>query len=812
MVSGGILKRLVLLAVALFGATSFAKMELPPTLTTDLEVEEWSSFVRQMVPEVTTSSSHAIDAPNSKSLVNYIRREQKLVEELKKDASFMAEAERRPPLQILKISRLQSEMMVGRTMNPAWKGLLDSHGFAAMLDSNRGWYEDQLRSSFEKWPEKTAISFFSGWATMILQSQRSALSEPDIKARWAKIKELLKDKDIEEIRGRFKAHLYGIDKPDWVLADLDKAVEEMADFEENVAVEIERLFADEDSWVLHADLSQKLSNFIGDRPQIKKYVKFLKSRFERMYVDPNGFVENDKAVHNLILREIPPYLAIYRGCVGNDCSTTQSWAFPYNPYERNWWIENEAGKHLGYVSGAITLVQGVSCLYIRDVAGPGLKEHDNELVLNGLFLAKEKYGVSQMTIMPKVFTNQNHTKAQEYELYNYANDRTLEVRQEFQDERIREILKQQESSKANYDDVKAHTAVRQLTFGPEDLEKFRTESLEYKAEKIEDPRKDPDRLWSFLTSAVGANSTASLKYIFPDEALDFPALMATLRNADKKPVAEFEKDVAKFFQKYNLPFSNNLARRHETLFQAGHLAAPDAFSDPTNIRQSARFVMDLIWRSASPELAIPYLNEHAEAVQSSSLFQRALATTFARGQQADLQKIKILCKTKLHFGDLGLTRPQISTLLISLCSEQTTFWAAEELITTSKQIKERDSLYVTAIQRMAKFLDNHNEAKDEGLSEQAAALFNKLGRFTATNGFNWAGVVRELETTLLEDENIKITFPIALTYLRQNGKQNDVQDRARKILRDNINNPEVPSEWRLEAGWFRCEDSLARAK
>ena len=545
----GLLLGLLLVA----GSPTWAKMELPPELRDEVDIQAFAAKLRKLIPEISVGNKKLQLADGSSALDLHIDLEQNLLASLKKDPEFVRLAEARPPLQIFSFQRFTRIETRGIAMAHAWTEFLRDNNYRSDADEDR--VIQELNDLFEQWPKLATNGFFSGWASLLTASERNVLREPNPIKRWAAIKNLLKTKSMHQLRDQFQASRFGVGKAAWTWAHLDKVVQAMVANENRILVLVQELnperSAKGESWLLADNLTDwfDLPSFRG---RTAKLLQDLKIQALRLYADPRAVTVQDKVERELIMRELPPYLAIYRGCVGRDCSTTASWAYSYSPMERTWWIEDRQGRHLGYASGTITRLNGEPCLYIKDVTGPYIEPGDVELILDGFYRAAADYGARHLTIMNDAFTAQNHYPSQAKELMTYNRNISEVVKQEFVDQRIREkFLGVQGFSDGTYDSVTKHTMVRHITSAPRGLPEVKAVKLSGQIGQA-DPNKNPAALWNMLLEAVNLNELVWLESTYT-EKVDWESVVASLRNENRLPVERFHQDVEEKFTRFKLP-------------------------------------------------------------------------------------------------------------------------------------------------------------------------------------------------------------------------------------------------------------------
>ena len=95
------------------------------------------------------------------------------------------------------------------------------------------------------------------------------------------------------------------------------------------------------------------------------------------------------------LIEIPPSLSIFRGCAGNDCSTSSEFAITNDPNERVFLVFGEDKKLKGYLQGTLLDVEGRPSFYIITVNGPHLSEADTKAAVAGIQRSLKEIGAEQ---------------------------------------------------------------------------------------------------------------------------------------------------------------------------------------------------------------------------------------------------------------------------------------------------------------------------------------------------------------------------------------------------------------------------------
>lgn len=90
--------------------------------------------------------------------------------------------------------------------------------------------------------------------------------------------------------------------------------------------------------------------------------------------------------------EVHPDLAVLRGFVGNDCSTSVSFGFPYSPYERTYYVTDSEYRFLGYIALSLVEFQGERSIFFHTIAGPNITHAMADMLVRGFYQMRETIG------------------------------------------------------------------------------------------------------------------------------------------------------------------------------------------------------------------------------------------------------------------------------------------------------------------------------------------------------------------------------------------------------------------------------------
>ena len=96
-----------------------------------------------------------------------------------------------------------------------------------------------------------------------------------------------------------------------------------------------------------------------------------------------GTVQSVPIARHLKLVEVHPYLGIFRGYVGSDCSLECAFGFPNNPNYRVFFILNQKGEDIGYVTGEkVFLPDRSTAFFINTINGLKVSGATTEIIFS----------------------------------------------------------------------------------------------------------------------------------------------------------------------------------------------------------------------------------------------------------------------------------------------------------------------------------------------------------------------------------------------------------------------------------------------
>ena len=178
----------------------------------------------------------------------------------------------------------------------------------------------------------------------------------------------------------------------------------------------------------------------------KRVVKrFLHTRLRRIGRDVSSHKktiteEASESGVELTLREVHPHLGIFRGNIGDDCGTSNSFGFANSPNERVFFILNNKGEDVGYLNGTtVELPSGEKAFFVNTISGKRVSGTMTESIFSSLVIdeVKDALGVREIVLLGEQNTrNINFSIIQNV----YGQSRGRAVRVYFPDEEVRRVI------------------------------------------------------------------------------------------------------------------------------------------------------------------------------------------------------------------------------------------------------------------------------------------------------------------------------------------------------------------------------------
>lgn len=327
--------------------------------------------------------------------------------------------------------------------------------------------------------------------------------------------------------------------------------------------------------------------------------------------------------------EVHPYLGINRGCIGGDCSTSNSPMFPYSPNEHVFFIQNSNGQFVGYITATRVKQKETPSLYIKDITGPNLSPALLESILHVLHNSLHLYGVKQLILARPDFTNSqnNHIPLREVlGRYNKGKLESLVI----PDAKIRNSIGSNYNifrSTMSYDDPKNHSTG--VIFQPNATIASRV-TQRVSQEKL--PVLDAKALSKLILEGI---NTYALK--MPNEVhltvgagpLNVGELTNALqifKNQSALPLTQYYQSVAAYLKTLGIKMTPQFIQQNESLFYFGHLNAPDSFTTKNEKLRSysERYFGYIVRDGKHPMTMLTFFKKNGSEIEKTSTFQEIL--------------------------------------------------------------------------------------------------------------------------------------------------------------------------------------------
>jgi hypothetical protein len=302
-----------------------------------------------------------------------------------------------------------------------------------------------------------------------------------------------------------------------------------------------------------------------------------------------------KATEPVILKEVTPREAIFRGCTGGDCSSQYSFPYPNDPHERVFFIYDKNEKLKGYVSSTEVEVEGKKSLYVITISGNRVNAGDTEIVLLGLDQAqiKKELGVSQI-ILPNsenILDLINFMEIRGVYQKHVEHKKTIPIKYYDQFLRLGIEKFKSDNNTHDYDHMKRNNAG--VILSEDHNNKIQPENV--KVREIELPSEPFKDL--HLTQGEALEFALDMNYLGRDSLVNriiklqgidkktFNHVLKLLENPEHDTVEQFYKELSKTESSWGISFQNK-----EYLLRCGLINASNAFGE-NHIENTAKWIL-----------------------------------------------------------------------------------------------------------------------------------------------------------------------------------------------------------------------------
>ncbi len=244
---------------------------------------------------------------------------------------------------------------------------------------------------------------------------------------------------------------------------------------------------DEHQYMPILDYSKSKSKDADDfRTEIKRQMtKAHAEIIDNIY--SSGLQMELRAGDQITIREVHPNIAILRGYVGNDCSTSFSPGFVFTPYDRYFYVFDKDNSVLGYVGISMVKIKKDNVVFLHTIQGPDFTEAQVDLVMRGLTKSLSAFNATQIVLAEdsNISANVNFEPIRKTMMQAVAGVSPQEVK--WLDKPYREFIALWDST-MTYDDPDRNRLGRALTY-KDDVVSVQIQQTPFKAE-FEKPTTD----------------------------------------------------------------------------------------------------------------------------------------------------------------------------------------------------------------------------------------------------------------------------------------------------------------------------------
>jgi hypothetical protein len=647
-------------------------MQMPEALQSRAEQIQYLLYLQSEIPALFEQG-----AEYDVNFFSLIEDQNHLVAELKKDRDYLRLASRRPPLAEIQINLAENKKTQNRVFDP--KALVDAIEAAGLrADENFQSQWDELMSHI------VDAQQLQGLMTGII-----GLYPAELKAQGFKLKtnlervEFLRAHPIENsvLRSKFKGEKFGLNADNLKWSEVYK----LAELWTRTELELAKHIFVGGSVVEQFDVGRE------QQSAIDKIRESLLTQFSQKH---NGaaIVETVPALRMV---EVPPYIGIFRGLVGGDCSTSMTFPFVYMPNERTYFIYSTGGHILGYLQGTLVKAEDRTQFYVHTISGSELSNRHIQLAMHGLAKAAGELGFDKLLLPPKARIYQNINYVSIHNALYPLLMAQEPVAMSYPDGEFREWLltiKMTNGVGGGYDTEQANPTGHHVKVNNELLTQVQTEVSESKfptTMKLRRTLTRSDAILAVLDLLAGQQSEVARNTlqnainevqdgVNQAQAMNFglrqqvatqilEPFQITLRedgslpvhdhlsNSNRYQLQDYYNRVRTVLRGLGVQLSDEMLEKRSYLFNEGHLMAPDALTtdDKAMRKRTVEAVVSLVRRWPKPVSALASIRKNPSLFQDAAPMQK-LVLQLARGPVSDYIKLRALKAAGLRFNTMDV--------------------------------------------------------------------------------------------------------------------------------------------------------------
>ncbi len=397
-----------------------------------------------------------------------------------------------------------------------------------------------------------------------------------------------------------------------------------------------------------------------------------------------------QAEASLILREIPPSVAIFRGFAGNDCSTKFSFPFVNSPNEFTFLIYDSKGGIKGYAQGTRVLANGEGTLYLHTIAGPRVSKTDALKILKTFSQEKQALGFKNILIPPmdQVKKMNNFLPVVEaIQEVHTASNKPLQ----YQDAELRNTLKNTFSITVKYDDAKENPIGHEIDeskLGTE-LRIVRKQALGLDKVSTEIDKNSLIGVLLTMGQNLEKNETM-IRALAPHAEIPTETALTLIKlakNEEKLTSADFIERFERNIKKAGFNFKEGHFKKNLSWLAHGLLNSPDLLS---NLPLSESVVLSLVDQREF-QLVESFLLKNPSLVSSENLTASVLKSFYVDVHEANFIEPKLLTAA-LHINPRAVL---LNNNLLELLGR------APQAVSAITDFLELNPLWSQAVEKMA---------------------------------------------------------------------------------------------------------------
>lgn len=752
---------------------------------------------------------------SASTAAGYLGTVQAVLRKLREDDDFRKAAAARPDLRRLRVEALSLGKATRYTLKAE---LAATVGAAVDFDALRARILERL-AALEAAP-------FQSLTTGLLRSLPADKSRDgfalDVPAeKLAFLRAELPKVPIESLRKSFQAARYGLGSA-WTVEEALSLVERSIANADALATEGMQLL-----WHAEPPSSGQLS-FDAEKEALdrvraiveadgtskanwKLAAAELQPRFAEMFTFQEAKVLT--ASREVVLRELDPETAYFRGAITGDCSTTDSGIYPFSPWERNYLVERD-GSVLGHVSGTLVKADGKEVFYVHDLKGAKLTAEDANLVLVAILDHPKMFDAEAVTLLTSGMAS---SIGWPHALVQQIRGNAVNITYHSLDARLRTTVFHHHVSRRNYDSPEsnptAHWPRPDFARGNVGATRVTIVGGDGKAKPSPKPaseaRTAKERLQWLATRLAGTDLGRDVP---PTEATLVNGTASIFRNDARQSVAAYVDAVSTALLGLGAAMSNRFFEENRPLFLNGLLNCPDLFAQVDG--EFERFAYGALYQLVYADTAQAgrLLVGPAAAWRAhpkvQALFDRLLAQRGPEGAR----RLGFLSEAGVPVVLELVTRDRAYVRRLLHCGEHRLVVETLRWLETQGQLSLADDDW----DAVAALLDNELAA-DEEWTEYALGLMLRTPNLPTR-----PAIAKELRRSVRYEENKRFRALAALLFHRVfwNDPEADPEGKyrarvAKRIVEDAGKAPELAAEFQRAAaaiaGAPKCAEEVVAA-